>query len=193
MPTVQRPGTIDVSVSNPNDFIYVEGDAETDGSIRYALVEFGGENVAEIQRRELGVWQPTSFKTGANSVIVGTLVTLSAAGQNLITTDGDQDFHFHARSAFTAGLTTGLANIINATAFFERIIFSPDESGEFTGTSISTQTIGNTTHLIVDAFYVKTGATAATSPVRIQAWDGIGNTDPRIRQSEILLLQNYKL
>lgn len=165
-----------VNEFNDLDVIYIRGDAVTDGSLRYSVTPRGNTDITEIQRRRNGVWQPTSFKTGADSVAVGTLVALSAAGDNLITTDADNHIHFHARSSFENGVTNGLANIVNALAFFERVVFRSDESGEFTGQVISTVDLNITAHLLTSKFYFKTGAAAATAPVRIQSWEGTDDT-----------------
>ncbi len=174
--TIQRPGTVDVTKDNPPNVVYVKGNETTDGSVRYSIVVNRGVNVTEIQKRIGGLWQPTSFKTGANSVLVGTLISLSAAGTNLITTDDDGHTNFHVRSEVENGVATTLSNIINSFAFQERAVFRSDESSEFTGTTIEAQTIDNPVHLITQSFYFKTGATEATEPVRIQAWDGFGDT-----------------
>lgn len=173
---IQRPGVLDVTKRNPPEFIYVKGSEFVDGSIRYAIVVSKGLAVTEIQERIEGLWQPASFKTGANSVLVGTLITLSAAGDNLIATDDDDHIHFHARSSVENGVTIDLAAIVNAIEFFTRVIIRSDDSGEFTGTSISTIDFNITAHLLSSKFYLKTGETAASQPVRIQAWKGTDET-----------------
>lgn len=175
MVDIQRPPGVNVGVNNPGTIVYVTGNESTDGSIRYEIVDFNGNPVAEIQERAGGVWSPASLKTGPNSVIVGTVLSLSAAGGNLITLDNTDLAHFHARSATENGVTTTLANIVNAIEFFEHVIFRSDDSTEFTGTLIENQVLGNAIHLITEKFFFKTGSTAATQPVRIQAWDGIGD------------------
>lgn len=161
---------------NDEGFIYLSGDSDTDGSIREEIITFNNKTVTEIQKRTDGIWSPSSFKTGPNSLIVGNLISLAAAGNNLITEDLNGDSHFHVRSAVSSGVTTNLANIVHASAFFEESVFRSDVSGEFTGTSISTQDINTAFHLITQKFYFKTGATAATDNIRIQAWSGTDNT-----------------
>jgi len=173
---VSRPSGVNVGVNNPGTTVYITGNESTDDSLRYETVIFNSEIVTEIQKRIDGLWQPTSFKTGAESVLVGTLIKLSAAGSHLITTDDSGNTIFHAHSDFKDGVTTRLSNIINALSFEERVIFRPDESGSFTGTSISTIDVNSATHLITEAFYFKTDAVAASEAVRIQAWQGTDDT-----------------
>lgn len=184
--TISRPPGIDVSVNNPNTTIYLKGNESTDGSIRYQIIQADGSDITEIQLRVDGLWQPTSFKTGSGSVLVGVLLRLSAAGNNLITTDGATRAFFNARAAFQGGVNfrsegqASLATIFNITDFTERGIFRSDESSTFTGTLIENITLNNTVHLITGLFYFKTGATAATEPVRIEAWDGTDDTGLKI-------------
>ena len=171
MADIQRPSGVNVGVNNPGITVYIKGNESTDGSLRLNVVPNGGSTVTEIQRRINGIWQPASFKTGANSVLVGTLVELSAAGAHLITTDSVGSLNFLARSTVESGVSTSLATMLNAISFNERVIFRSDESGTFTGTSISTIDLNNTIHLITSSFHFKTGATPASQPVTIRAWD----------------------
>lgn len=174
MPISYSP--VDVTTFNDEEFIYIKGDADTDGSMRYAVVTFNNKTVTEIEKRTDGIWAGTSFKTGPNSVIVGNLVSLAAAGQELITEDQDGHSHFHVRSGVEDGLTTDLSSIVYASAFFERFVIQADESGEFTGTEITTQNVNDVFHLISQKFYLKTGSTAATDSITIQAWEGTDET-----------------
>lgn len=169
-----------MTVENFGCILYIKGNENTDGSFRFNIVTFDSTVVTEIQERVDGIWQPSSFKTGPGSVIVGTLVSLRAAGSHLITTDNTGNTNFLPRSSVVDGVTTRLSTIINAVAFTVREVIRSDESTTFTGASIDNQVIGTASHLITGRFYFKTGATAATEPVRIEAWDGIGDTGAKI-------------
>jgi len=175
-----RPPGTDVAVRNPGEIIYIKGSESVDGSIRLQVIVMNGGFITEIQTRTEGIWQPTSFKTGAESVLVGTLVRLSAAGNHLITNDGFGHVHFNARSELEDGVSTSLATMINATSFTERAVFRSDESSTFTGTLIENLVIGTALHLITGKFYFKTGATAASEAVRVEAWKGIDDTGSKI-------------
>lgn len=169
-------GRSGVTIVNPLEVSYMKGNESTDGSIRYKIITFANKLVTEIQERNDGIWAGASFKTGPNSVIVGNLISLAAAGNSLITEDIDGTAHFHVRSGVANGVTTDLSNIIHASAFFEEFVLESDVSGEFTGTEISKIDTNTAFHLISQKFYLKTGATAATEPIRIQAWDGTDET-----------------
>lgn len=181
---IQRPPGIDVSVNNPGTILYLRGNVSTDGSIRYEIVQTNGSPVTEIQQRKKGLWQPTSFKTGAQSVKIGTLLGLGAAGSHLITTDDADRVHFHSRSELTNGVSTSFAKMLNAFAFVPRVVFRSDESSTFIGTVIENITIDNQIHLITGKFFFKTGEKAASQPVLIEAWDGVDDTGLQIFDQE---------
>ena len=52
--SIQRPGTLDVTVSNPNNILYIIGNETTDGSIRFIFES--PDNEAHVEKRENGVW-----------------------------------------------------------------------------------------------------------------------------------------
>jgi len=182
MINVSRPSGTNVGVNNPGKTVYITGNESTDGSLRLNVADFvmtrtiGFESVTEIQKRIDGIWQPTSFKTAGGSVLVGTLVALSAAGNNLITVDADENINFNAKSLVESGVTSKLANIIHASAFFVEVVFFGDTDGEFTGTVIERLDENVELHLISNKFYLKTGNTAATEPLRFQTWDGVDDS-----------------
>lgn len=66
MVNIQKPSGVNVGVNNPGSIVYISGNEFTDGSLRYEIVQSNGANVTEIQERIDGLWQPTSFKTGAS-------------------------------------------------------------------------------------------------------------------------------
>lgn len=174
MVNISRPSGVNVGINNPGTTVYIKGNESIDGSLRYQVVPNGSIGVTEIQERKSGLWQPASFKTGADSLLVGTLVSLSVAGTHLMTVD-DSRAHFLARSSFEDGVSTSLAIMLNAFSFSERVILSPDEDGSFIGTSISTVST-NTFHVIAGKFYFKTSTIAASQPVTIRVWNGTDDT-----------------
>jgi len=52
--------TVDVSVNNPNECIYIKGDENTDGSVRICSTE--ADPTSHIELRTNGVWNDTSFR-----------------------------------------------------------------------------------------------------------------------------------
>lgn len=175
MVEIQRPTTLDVTKTNPNEFIYIKGNEFTNGSLRFTTGVVQGNIVIEVQERIDGVWQPGSLQTGANSIFVGALVRLSVIGTRLISTE-DELLHTLSSARIEDGISIANTTVLDATAFFERVIFQPDESGEFIGTSIETVGVNTSTHIMFGAFYVKTGSVAATAPIRIQQWRGSDDT-----------------
>lgn len=162
-----------VNEFNDENIVYIRGDADTEGSIRFVVDN--AKQISKIEKRRQGIWQPSSMRTGPNSVFVGERVALGAAGHHLVTEDTDGHSHFHVHSIFDGETTTGDSTIINAFFFEARVIFQPDDSGEFTGLSIS-KVDAVTAHTLSKKFYFKTGATAATEAVRIQTWEGTDDT-----------------
>lgn len=69
--------TADASVSNPNECIYITGDANTDGSIRICSTDT--DPTAHIELRTSGVWNDTGFRFSASSIDLGREVTVGAA------------------------------------------------------------------------------------------------------------------
>jgi hypothetical protein len=70
--------------SNPGEFVYVKGDADTDGSLRLTMDNLA-ENV-QFEFRALGVWNLTGIEIAQSSVFLGRELKLSGAGEFLQTT-----------------------------------------------------------------------------------------------------------
>ncbi len=51
---IQRPSSLDVSVSNPNDTLYIKGDEFTDGSHR--IIYNAVDGFGNFETRVAGVW-----------------------------------------------------------------------------------------------------------------------------------------
>lgn len=76
MVDIQRPASLDVTHSNPRRTLYLVGDEDTDGSVRFFLD--GDETVAHAESRENGVWNDAPFRTSAKSLEIGRDLFLSA-------------------------------------------------------------------------------------------------------------------
>lgn len=172
---ISRPPGVNVGVNNPGDIVYIQGSESVDGSIRLEITQVDSTDVTEIQKRISGIWQPTSLKTGPNSVFIGLNVALGAAGHHLITVDPDGHQHFHGHNTFDGELTIADATILNAYFAADRVIIQPDDSGEFTGTLIGFAALTGL-HVLSRVGYLKVGATAASDTIRIQIFDGTDNT-----------------
>ena len=130
---------------------------------------------AVIQQRTQGIWQPTSLETGATSVWVGKNVAVAGLGHHLATEAADGHLHFHAHSEFDGELTVGEVTVLDAFSYTEHMAVVPDESGEWTGTTYN-YNYPSTDHRMFKNVYFKTGAIAATAPIRFRVWEGTDDT-----------------
>lgn len=73
---IQRPPGADTSVVNPNDVLYIKGNAVTDGSIR--LIFASGATESNIEERSSGVWNDTGFRFSGDSISLGRDMVVSA-------------------------------------------------------------------------------------------------------------------
>ena len=162
-----------VTDRNPKNYIYINGDAFTDGSRRFSVN--GDSGMAIIEKRIMGIWQPTSFETGPTSVWVGKNVGIAGLGHHLATESSDGHYHFHAHSEFDGETCIKDTQIVNAYNYTERQIIQPDNSGNWTGTTFNT-IIPSVIHNIQYGAYLQTYSTAASEMVRVSLWVGTDDT-----------------
>jgi hypothetical protein len=167
MVQINRPQTLDVTRTNPREFVYIKGSADVDGSIRL-LPDSIDATGGEVQLRTSGVWNTTSWQVAAESIDVGLNISLSSGGDWLV-----QNVVQSAETSIVPHLVyddTGselYAKFIKPGVVQVRQIGQPDDSGEFTGVKVNF--LGNPpVGILNDAIYFKTGATAATAPVRLR-------------------------
>lgn len=149
------------------------GREDLNGSIRFSVDDATGMGC--IQKRIDDIWQPTSIETGATSVWVGKNVAIAGLGHHLATEAADGHLHFHAHSEFDGELSTSDVQVLTAYSFTEHMAVVPDESGEWSGTTYN-YNYPSTDHRMFKNVYFKTGATAATAPVRFRVWEGADDT-----------------
>ncbi len=165
---------IDVTQFNDDGFLYIKGDADTDGSIRFS--EDASKKIGIIEKRINGVWNLSSFKAGGKSFNIGERVAVAAGGHHLITEDSATDsFHFHAHLDFDGELSETDAKILNAYKFTQREIFQPDNSGSITTTAFEF-ILPSTRHTLTRIGYFQTSTLAASQPIRIRVWEGNDDT-----------------
>ncbi|MCP4985405.1 MAG: hypothetical protein GY928_04830, partial [Colwellia sp.] len=162
-----------VETSNSTSELFLNGDATTEGSRRFALN--GNTGFAEIEKLVSGVWQPASLMTGSGSLWVGMRVGIAAAGRHIMTEDTDGSYHFHGHSKFDGKVSQSDARILDAYAHETRTIIQPDNSGTVTTNSWGF-TYTNTRHNLLSAMYYQTDTTAPTTPVRFRIWRGTDDT-----------------
>lgn len=154
--------------------IYLTGDRYTDGSYRFAIDADTGN--VEVQQTIDGIAQPASFGTGPNSLWVG-LVGVASIGDQLVSESPSGEVHFLIHTEFDGELSTKDARVLHAYQYTERSIVVPDDSGEWTGTEYS-YNYPSADHRIIKRAYYKTGAIAATEPVKLYVWEGTDDTGP---------------
>lgn len=147
----------------PGSTIYINGDSETDGSIRL-VPDLSSGTELEVQRRSEGVWNDTGIVIAASTVYLGRELQISAAGEYMLTKDGDTEIKSlvpHVRFDAVDG-TAGSVAVPNVGALQPGVILQSDDSGEISGTTIQFPLV-STDLLLANALILKTGATAATA------------------------------
>ncbi len=169
MVAIQKPATLDVTRSNPIEFIYLKGSEFVDDSVRLSIDL--DTQLSVIQKRIEAIWQPSSFITNVDSIRLGLNVALGGIGHFLVTEAADGRLHFHAHSVFDGQITTVKTRVIFAISFDPGNEDQPDFSGEFTGTEFGFNQFLSR-HAIVQEVFWKTGSTAATAIVRWRIYRG---------------------
>lgn len=159
------------------DELHIKGFPNQDGSIRFAIDDNTGIGI--IQERIAGLWQPTSFKTGPKSILLGERISISATGHYLSIEDVDGHSHLFAHSRLIDGLSISDTKILNAYLFTERVIFQANNAGVWVGSNLEF-TIFSADYILADSAYYQTDSVAATQPIRYQIWEGVDDTGTKI-------------
>jgi hypothetical protein len=162
-----------VSVKNTFGISYINGDATTEGSLRFAIDPDTGITV--IEKLIDGVWQPTSFETGPDTMWAGRNVGIAGLGHHLATESSDGHLHFHAHSEYDGELTIQDTQVICADFYMGYLPVQPDESGEFIGKVFEYVHL-TTSHALLETFYIKTSSVPAGNTIRFQVWKGTDDT-----------------
>ena len=166
--------TKSLNEQNKKSYIYIEGDEGIAGSKRFTVDV--DTNMAEVQKLELGVWQPSSLELGADSLWIGKNVGVGGVGHHLVTESNDGHIHFHAHSEVRDGVSIADTKIVTLYSFTTRYVDQSDESQEWTGTEFHFHPTANLSHTLASKFYCKTGVTPATENVRVRTWQGEDHT-----------------
>ncbi len=166
MTTITRPNT-SVTSSNSAEYLYLKGDANTDGSLRM-IPDTSFDTEFEMQLRTNGVWNDTGILIAASTVYLGRELQLSGAGEYILTRDDSEDIKSlvpHVRFDSVTG-TADTVVVPSAAALASNIIIQPDFSGEVSGSTIQFTGVATSSSL-ANTLLLKTGA-AATGDVTIQ-------------------------
>lgn len=184
---IQRPGTLDVTVNNPNDILYIKGDETTNGSIRFQFT--GTEKNAHLERRAGGVWNDTGIRIASSSLDLGLDMTMSAIAGFLETVNpsaavGHQRAIIpHIQFDDATGTTLNQLHIPIANIADTFILFS-GAIGQQSGTVIG-QIITDTPGRIISTSIHEVGTVPATAEVAVKIFIGTDNTGTLVNQRNI--------
>ena len=167
--------TKNVEIHNDTGLVYVSGDGETEGSKRHAIDEDTGYE--QIQVLEDGIFQPGPLELSNNTLFVGKNASIGGAGHHIITKSGDGHVHFLAHNEVDpiTVLATTDTQIPYPFASYTNVEVQPDDTGLWSGTTFAFPSTPPAS-LLSRKLHLKTGATAATSLVRIRVYQGTDDT-----------------
>ena len=158
---------------NKDGYIYINGDANTDGSKRFHLHPESG--FTAIQQRTDGIWRPCSIQTSPNSLYLGEETGISAVGHHIAEISGEGHLHFFAHNEFDGGTSISDAQVVYAYSYGARTVIQSDNTGTWTGTTLEYGS-NPSSHALIGTSYNQTDTTAATEPVRVCVWHGTDDT-----------------
>ncbi len=173
---VQRPSTLDVTVTNPNDLVYIKGDATTNGSVRFRVAD----GVTSIRQRINDVWNYGSLLISSGSLLLELDMVLGALAGFLRTTNPSGSVGHnvsiipHIEHDDITGTTTKQLHvpITNIAATF--VLFSTAVS-QVSGTVLG-QSIADTPGRALSTSVHEVDTTGATSTVTVKWFIGSDNT-----------------
>jgi len=178
---IQKAGSLDVSIANPRDILYIRGNETTDGSIRFHFLGEPGETEAHVELRASGVWNDTGMIFSAGSINLGRDLRVSAVLEFLQTFNASADpllltrslyghIPYHPFSGTEPNLTPPLTGmpimpVLDFPVLFDVFPpFTPDN--DITGTTISIIFPTLSARVLTDSQH-QTGGVAASAPVEI--------------------------
>lgn len=176
MVDTSRPSVVDVTRNNPKQILYIIGNENTDGSIRFIFVD--GDPEAVIQLRANGVFNDTTFRVSESSLAVGRDLKIGAAA-SFIETFNPSVADEHQRALIphiTFDAETG-------TAFPHTPVLKPEDLSVIFGPAVSqiTSTIIGINFTTTNAILIETaihevGTVGASATVVYSIFVGTDNT-----------------
>jgi len=185
MVDTSRPSIIDVTRQNNKQILYIIGDENTDGSIRFVFTD--GDTVAHIEARANGVFNDTGFRISSSSLDVGLDLTISAAA-SFIETFNPSVADEHQRAliphiTFDDNGTATSPHTAVLKGLEPSVIFGPAVS-QVTSTSIGINF--NTTHArIIKTLTHEVGTIGATAAVNHSIYVGTDNTGLKVKNTNL--------
>lgn len=168
-------GGPDVTRRNKRQILYIKGDDNTDGSIRFIFID--GQTEAVIQLRENGVFNDTSFRVSTSSIAIGRDLRIGGAASFIET------FNPSVADEHQRALVPHITFSIEGTEFVHTPVTKPIAESIIFGPSVSQVTstiIGinfTTTHArIIDTIVHEVGTVGATVPIVYSIFSGTDNT-----------------
>lgn len=162
--TVVQPSGSDVTVANAAEYIYLRGNADTDGSLRL-LPTTNVANQFKFQLRTDGTWNDTGIQVQGETVHLGRNLSLASAGEWLETNSqaGDTDRNLVPHINFNDdGTQTPHVPLLSPKV--TRLEVQPDDSSEVSGLILESLQASPVSNL-VDRLYLKVGSIGATESV----------------------------
>lgn len=158
----------DVTVFNPNEVIYVKGDADTDGSLRL-VPDVIDPTVVAFEIRTSGIWNLTGIEIAASTLHLGREVLISGHGDWIKQSDLDGDVQalipHHEYEDASGSIPYAHTPILGP--LLPGDIIQLDDSVD-TGAVTSFRYVQPpVTRRMISSFWWKNGATVATAPIKV--------------------------
>lgn len=174
---LDRGSVDDVTKENSAGDLYIVGDANTDGSIRFQFTD--PDTTAHIESRVNGVWNDTGLRFSSSSVRLGRDMIISAVA-GFIETVNPSATAGHVRSLIPhiefdelGTLEPPHMPILNALQSFD--VFTGPAVGEIINTTIG-QSLAQIPSRVLEQTVHEVGSIAATAPVTVSFYTGNDNT-----------------
>ena len=172
---VQRGSGGDVGISNPGGVIYITGSEFVDGSKRIIVKpdHVREDEVAHVEKRTGGVWNPTTVLIAGETLLLGHNVAISAIGQSIkieSVTGAERKFLTLDVPFTDAG--TGIPRATLTSALIPRIVLQPDFSVDTLAEVHPREITVTLDDGFVSRQYIQIGAVAPTADIRLTMTDG---------------------
>ncbi|AAT69468.1 gp72 [Alphaproteobacteria phage PhiJL001] len=174
--TTSSGGGVDTTVetANSSGYMYLQGDATTEGSVRFNASSDIGAGVFE--KLENGIWTANTLEMGVDSLFLGPRTGLASIGEYLSVENSNipDARRLFPYTVFNGTTIDDLATIPYVTAHLTNVVSVPFDSDETTGTSYS-WTFTGTVNAMLKNIYIKIGSVAPTDTVRFFVRDNDEN------------------
>lgn len=161
--SIGRAYTPDVTRQNDAKLIYVEGNEFLDGSVRLEGADAHTNN-PHFEFRAEGIWANTGLLLGADTLFLGTDVSLSGVGSHVQVESVERNTKSLPLEVIYDDAGTKVPHTPIIGPYQTRVVFSANTVGEIVTSLLELQVTSFVTALRF-IYYFKTGSVAATSTV----------------------------